>query len=144
MVKGQLVEVSAEELAKMRAGDESISDQAAVWRQEIQEDLLKLKMSPEEYVSRMHVPAVAQTTQINNHRRWRAMQATLRPLMDEWMEYHQKGDVHKEAAQQLFLNRFGINVYYAQVLKPKECFELIEKIKAHLEEIHAKGGLTYA
>ena len=144
MVKGQLVEVSAEELAKMRAGDESISDQAAVWRQEIQEDKLKLKMSPEEYVERMHVPAVARNTQINNHRRWRAMQATLAPLMDEWMEYHQKGDVHKEAAQQLFLNRFGINVYYAQVLKPKECFELIEKIKAHLEEMHTKEGLTYA
>lgn len=143
VVKGQLVEVSAEELARMRAGDNLISDQAAIWRQEIQHDLNQLQMSPEKWVASINCPDAYVTTQLDNHRRWRAIQGNLKPLMDEWMEYHQRDNISKEAAQDLFLRRFGTNVYYAQVLKPKECYELMQKITAHLSEIHAKGSLTY-
>lgn len=141
-VDGQLVQVPLEELERMRAGDD-ISDQAAIWRQEIQGDMIKLNMTPEAYVNAMHVPAIARQTQIDNHRRWRALHAVRKPLQDEWMEYHQRDDITKEAAQELFLKRFGVNVYHAQVLKPKECSELITKLEQHLAQIHEKGGLTY-
>lgn len=140
---GKLVEVSAEELAKMRGGDDLISDQAAVWRQEIQSDLLQLQMTPEKWANSIHTPAAYMQTQITNHRRWRAVHGVLRPLMDEWMDYHSNNNIGKEAAQELFLRRFGTNVYYAQVLKPKEANELIDKIKAHLAEMGAVNGLTY-
>lgn len=141
-VDGQLVQVPPEELERMRAGSD-ISDQAAQWRQEVQPDLIKLKMTPEQYVAAMNVPPAYASTQLTNHRRWRQFQANLRPLMDEWMGYHQRDDITQEAAQELFLRRFGTNVYYAQVLKPKECEALIIQIQAHLDSIHEKGGLTY-
>ena len=142
---GQLVEVSPEELARLRGGDELISDQAAIWRAEVQEDLMKLTMTPRHFVDTYysHLDEGYKQPQIINHQRWRAAVANLRPLMDEWMEYHSKDKVTKEASQQLFLNRFGINVYYAQVLKPKESIELAERIKAHLVSMEAVGGLTY-
>ncbi len=142
MVKGELVQVPAEELERLRAGD-TISDQAAIWRQEIQHDLMQLNMTPEAWVASIHCPAHAVSTQLTNHRRWRALHAARKPLQDEWMEYHQRDDVPKEAAQELFLKRFGVNVYHAQVLKPKECSELITKLEQHLAQIHEKGGLTY-
>lgn len=142
MVKGELVQVPAEELERLRAGD-TISDQAAIWRQEIQHDLMLLNMTPEAWVASIHCPAHTVSTQLTNHRRWRALHAARKPLQDEWMEYHQRDDVPKEAAQELFLKRFGVNVYHAQVLKPKECSELITKLEQHLAQIHEKGGLTY-
>lgn len=144
MVKGELVQVPQEELERLRAGD-NISDQAAIWRQEIQADLRKLAMTPEAYVKMIGfgIGHPAHSAQLTNHRRWRAFHATRQPLQDEWMEYHSRELISKEAAQELFLRRFGVNVYYAQVLKPKECGELITKLEAHLKEIHDKGGLTY-
>lgn len=143
LVKGELVKVPLEELERMRAGS-AISDQAAIWRQEVQPQMLMLNMTPERYVAAyMNVPAKYQEPHLVNHRRWRAFQHTLRPLMDEWMDYHKKDNISQEAAQELFLKRFGTNVYYAQVLKPKECEVLINQIQAHLEAIHQKGGLTY-
>lgn len=142
---GQLVEVSAEELARYRGGDEFISDQAAIWRAEVQQDLMSLMMTPEQYVTATypHLKDHFRSPQLVNHMRWRQAAAQLKPLMDEWMEYHSKEKVTKEASQQLFLNRFGINVYYAQVLKPKESLELQTRIQGHLEELRETGTLTY-
>lgn len=143
VVGGKLVQVDPAELERMRAGAD-ITDQATIWRQEAQADLALLRMTPEEYVAKCtNVPPKYATPHIENHRRWRMNQAVLRPLMDEWMAHHNRSDIKQDAAQELFLRRFGVNVYKAQTLKPKECAELITAIQAHLKQIEDNGGLTY-
>jgi len=132
--EGKLQMVSAEELAALRGNVEDVDDQHILYKQEAAEDLQKLLIMPEQYASMSSVYAQGKANVAASHRLWQTAQNNiLRPAMYEWLSLHEH--MPKHAAQEIFRRRFGVDVYNAQTLKPKEAHELSVQITEHVKTL---------
>lgn len=128
-VAGKLRKMTPEEMAILRGEETEIDDQHVIYRNEASADLMKLDISPEQYVieSNMTGHRGAETLR-GNHALWQIHQKNLRTALYWWLGFHAVAGWPKHAAQAMFKRRFGIDVYSAQTLRPKEAHELTVRI----------------
>lgn len=142
-VDGKLRMMTPEEMAILRGQDDEIDDQHIIWRNESSEDRMKLEITPEQYVIESNMTGHRGATVLrDNHMLWRVHQEKLKAAMYIWLDFHAQADFPKHAAQEMFLRRFGIDVYTAQTLRPKEAHELTVQISDHNLQL-AEEGLPY-
>ncbi len=145
IVDGKLRMMTPEEMAILRGDDDAVDDQHIIWRKEAQEDLAKIHIPPEQYVAESGIafsrPEAVSSVR-DNHALWQAHQKKLLVALNRWLEFHAAEGFPKHAAQEMFYRRFGIDVYTAQTLRPKEAHELHVRIADHNIQI-LEEGLPY-
>lgn len=143
IVDGKLRMIPPEELAAMRGETDDIDDQHVVYRREAEQDLRLLAVDPEKYAAKLPPNHPGHANLRTSHMLWQVAQKILRPSMYEWLNYQYMAGVPKHAAQVLFERKFGVNVYAAHVLRPKEAHELSVRIADKLAELKAEKGVAH-
>ncbi len=106
-VDGDLIELDAETLAKMRGEIEKIDD---------------LVKPPH------HLPVYVQTAIINKHNKKQEMQAKLRAAIATWAGYCKQENMEDSEIYRLFYFSFGIDILTAQTLGANDAEKLTNKI----------------
>lgn len=145
-VDGKLRLVSPEEMAALRGDMNDVDDQHVLFRNETLPARTKLAMAPEEVVSQggpsYHPSAMVRSSVRANHQLWQTAIRQIGGSIDTWMRYHAEAGFPKHAAQTMFLRKFGVDVYNAQTLKPKDAHELNVRISDANVAI-SEQGLPY-
>ncbi len=117
-VDGDLTELDAETLARMRGDVADVAKDKEVLRAEL---------------AAKFVPVIGQLSMVKKHVARQEAHADLLHEIAMWAGHEKaKGRGDKERYKRFF-HRFGIDVLTAQSLKTKEAVELTERVKAHYE-----------
>lgn len=117
-VDGDLLELDAETIARMRGEVANVDKPAEVYRAELQ---------------RKFTPYVGQLAHVKRHVKRQEMQAALRFSMSWWAGYQRHMGRSDSESYRRFYFTFGIDALTAQTLKTSEAIELINKINKYLE-----------
>lgn len=120
-VDGDLAELDAETLARLRG------------------EVEKVDMDPVEYRAQLaakHTLLIGQVAHVNRHVERQEMQAALRASMAWWFGYQRAAGRSRSESWRRFYYAFNIDVESAKALNTREALALAEKINNHLGDLH--------
>jgi superfamily II DNA or RNA helicase len=115
MVAGDLEELDAEVLARLRAAVDQVDIDAAIYRGQLMD-------APQ------RMPHVGMMGMVNRHRERQDAQATLRHAMSMWGGWRRDQGDDDATMQRRFYALFGMDVLTAQTLGPREALDLAVKL----------------
>lgn len=141
-VGGELVKVDPAYIASLRGKDTDIDDAHVLARHDSEIVVPTLMQSPSLKAAPLRNPMVSASV-AKNHTFWQAYQTRIRPMMDEWLRWHEAAGINKSGTQAIFLRKFNVDIYTATVQKPKDDNDFETALLADLKLIRSTGGVKY-
>lgn len=119
-VDGDLIELDAEALARMRGDIERVDMPSEVYRAELQAK---------------YVPQIGQHAHVKRHVERQEAQTALRHSIAWWGGYHRAAGREDSEIYKRFYFAFGVDMMTAQALKAVDALALAERINGHLGDM---------